>query len=120
MDFVSLDILPKEPTFETSSSIHVPFYKSNIFKAIAIILFVSILCFPQPEWLITMLSHPVGALALASFVSLALLPELEWWVIIIAVCVTYLLFAITGLIESNLETRRKKIEDDSKQKAKDE
>lgn len=60
----------------------------------------------------TMLSHPVGAMAMASVVALALLPELEWWIVLIAVGVMYLLFAITGMIESNLETRRKKVEEE--------
>jgi amino acid transporter len=64
----------------------------------------------------TMLSHPVGAMILASFVALALLPELEWWVVLLAVGVTYLVFAITGMIESNLEHKRKKVEEDKKKK----
>lgn len=113
MDFISLDVIPKgglessatTSTFHTVSS-QLPLHHTVAFKAIAIILFVSILCFPQPEWLLVLVQHPIGALALASLVSIAFLPEVEWWVVVLSVGATYLLFALTGLIESNLETKR--------------
>jgi hypothetical protein len=117
MDFISLDIIPKEapeaPLGPTTmilqdGSSPLPFYRTIVFKTIAILLFVSILCFPQPEWLLVVVQHPIGALALASLVSIALLPEVEWWIVIISIGVAYLVFALTGLIEQNLETKRQK------------
>ena len=124
MDFISLDVIPKESQFDSPIELATtkvaptapPFYASSVYKGIMLILFVSILCFPQPEWLVAMLSHPVGALALASLVALALLPEIEWWIIVIGVGVVYILFAITGMIESNLEHRRKKVEEETQTK----
>lgn len=61
MDFISLDVIPKETASASQGaavialhdgSSHMPFYRTVVFKAFAVILFVSVLCFPQPEWLL--------------------------------------------------------------------
>jgi hypothetical protein len=117
MDFVSLDIMPKETVSSTPSSpplsgvsvstvpsvAPVPFYRTLLFQAFIVITFISVLCFPQPEWLSIVLRHPIGSLLLASAISIVLLPEIEWWVVILGVLVAYIFIAMTGLIEGNIQ-----------------
>ena len=118
MDFISLDVIPKMETEVIATPSTLPFYRTIVFKASVLISFISILCFPQPEWLMTLLHHPIGAIILASLVSLVLIPELDWWVVVLSVIVVYILLAITGLIETNLDNRRKRIEQKKEQEQK--
>ena len=113
MDFISLDLEPKpvaDVLPETSSNFEesAPFYRSTLFKASILIVFIAIMCFPHPKWLSFVVGFPIGAILLACTVAIVLLPELEWWVVIIAVVSVYLLMALTGMIEMNLDTKRKK------------
>ena len=68
--------------------------------------FLIVVCFPQPNWLNVIISHPIGSILLASMVSIALLPEIDWWVIVLALVVVYCLLSLTNIIENNLEEKR--------------
>ena len=107
MDFVSLDMdlvgKQMQPTVSTTS---IPFYKTLLFKAVSIMFFLIVVCFPQPNWLNVIISHPIGSILLASMVSIALLPEIDWWVIVLALIVVYCLLSLTNIIENNLEEKR--------------
>jgi hypothetical protein len=113
-DFISLDLEPKEPMMEAPSmntnsggSLNsTVWYKTPIYKAVAIIGFLIIMAFPHPEWLSAILTHPVGGILLAWGVGLALIPELEWWVIGLGVLSGYIILALSGLIETNLQNKR--------------
>lgn len=92
-------------------------YRTPIYKAIAIIGFLIIMAFPQPEWLSTILTHPIGGILLAWGVGLALIPELEWWVIGLGVLAGYIILALSGLIETNLQSKRQAIQKKEEEKA---
>ena len=92
-------------------------YRTPIYKAIAIIGFLIIMAFPQPEWLSTILTHPIGGILLAWGVGLALIPELEWWVIGLGVLAGYIILALSGLIETNLQNKRQAIQKKEDEKA---
>ena len=92
-----------QPTISTTN---VPFYKTLLFKAVSIMFFLMIVCFPQPNWLNIAISHPIGSILLASMVSIALLPEIDWWIIVLALVVAYCLLSLTNIIENNLEEKR--------------
>ena len=129
-DFISLDIEPKMKSLDAPKVIatvanisvdRIPWYRTQVFRSIAILLFLCIMAFPQPEWLLTMLQHPVGGISLVWGVGIALLPDVEWWMIGIGALVGYLVLAVSGLIETNLELKKQKVlKDDIKQKKNEE
>ena len=119
-DFISLDLEPKmsgtpSPTaviFKDLSHSTV-WYRTNIFKAIAVISFLCVMAFPQPDWLQNLLQHPVGGLIFAWGISVALLPEIEWWIVGLGVLSGYIVISVSGLIESNIDSKRQRIEQET-------
>ena len=107
MDFVSLDmdLVGKQMTPNVSTTSE-PFHKTLLFKAIALLCFLVVVCFPQPNWLNSIISHPIGSILLASIVGISLLPEIDWWIIVLSLIVAYCLLQLTNIIENNLEEKR--------------
>lgn len=106
-DLLSLDMEPKQASAPSQPSNEV-WYKTSVFRGVAIVTFLCIMTLPQPEWLQVILQHPIGGIALAWATGVAMLPELEWWVVGLGVLGGYIVFVVSGLIETNLEQKRKK------------
>jgi hypothetical protein len=116
-DFVSLDLEPKMEVVASSTNViakemshSTVWYRTDIFKTIAVVVFLSVMAFPQPEWLQTILQHPVGSLVVAWGVGVALLPEIEWWIVGLSVLSGYIVLSVSGLIEKNIDVKRQRIE----------
>ena len=123
-DLVSLDLEPKGPEAPPASSSSFSlgsgvWYRTSVFKGIAIIIFLVVMSFPHPEWLQTILAHPVGGIAFAWGVGVALVPELEWWIVGLGVLSGYLLLVLSGIIETNIETKRSSKKEKEKEEAKE-